>query len=115
MMATTSGPNSRSNSPYVLHLAADFRKPGYFAMLSCSPGGVEALESLLVLSPARRVLVLAGTAAAGHGALHVPRDDVAQPLSHLRVLGRGAPRAPCDTGRATLARSPLKSTSSASR
>lgn len=57
-----------------------------------------------MLGPARGVLVLAGAAPAGHGALHVPGDDVAQPLPHLRVLGRRAPRAPCDTGRATLAR-----------
>lgn len=76
----------------------NFGKARHSAVLRCSPGGVEAVDGLLVLRPARGVLVLAGTAAAGHGALHVPGDDVAQPLPHLGVLGRGAPRAPWDTG-----------------
>ena len=56
-----------------------------------SPRGVEALDGLLLVAPARGVLVLAGAASAGHGALHVTRDDVPQGLPNFGVLRRRDP------------------------
>lgn len=50
------------------------------------PGWIQALNGLLLVPPAGRVLIFTGFAPAGHGALHVTGDDVSESLPHLGVL-----------------------------
>lgn len=50
------------------------------------PGRIESLDGLLLITPARRVLIFTGSPSTGHGALHVTRDDMPQGLPHLGVL-----------------------------
>lgn len=59
------------------------------------PGRVESFHRLLLVAPARGVFILAGPAAAGHGALHVAGDDVPQGFSHLGVFCCGHPCTCC--------------------
>lgn len=56
------------------------------------PGRVESFHGLLLIAPARGVLIFTGSPSTGHGALHVTRDDMPQGLSHLGVLCCGDPR-----------------------
>ena len=55
------------------------------------PGWVQALNGLLLIAPARGVLIFTGFPSTCHWALHMTRDNVSQGFSHLGVLGCGHP------------------------
>lgn len=55
------------------------------------PRWVEPFNSLLLVTPSSRILILARTATACHRALHMPRDDVAKALPHFCVFCRRPP------------------------
>lgn len=56
------------------------------------PGRVESFHGLLLITPARGVLIFTGFPATGHGALHVSGYNVPQGLPHLGVLCCRDPR-----------------------